>query len=176
MRTFSIALLLLLMSSFVSFGSSVLEEVSAGFGIPRGLLLTICERESGPREDKKQILRPKAVHDGGAGSGACGMWMDTASLILGRQVSKLELQSLPFTAVLSARYLTEKRWCGRWKRWEARVLCYRVGHNHRILARIDKMPWQTMPKWWSTYKIFKRWGQLHGGALNVDRVPKKQEG
>lgn len=142
--------------------NSVLNQISEGFGIPKGLLLTMCERESGPRKDKKQILKPKAIHDGGQGAGACGMKLATARLVLRRPVTKRELRNIPFTAVISARYLTDKRWCGRWKRWEARVLCYRVGHNRTSPAIVDNMDWRKMPKWWGTYKIFKRWERLHG--------------
>ncbi len=137
-----------------------LERVSSGFGIPRGLLLTMCEREGGPREDKKQILKPKKVHDGGKGSGACGMKLSTARLILRRPVSRKELQNIPFSAVLSARYLTEKRWCGRWQRWETRVLCYRVGPYHKVLPELELTTWKKLPRWWGTYKIFKRWKEL----------------
>ncbi len=142
--------------------NKTLERISAGFGIPSGLLLTLCERESGPRDDKRQVLRPKAIHDGGKGSGACGMKLTTAALVLGRGVTRKELQNVAFGAVISARYLTEKRWCGRWSSWVARVLCYRVGPTHRVLARVDKTPWWKLPRWWGTRKIFERWEHLHG--------------
>lgn len=164
MRILLISLLLLLAGANVVLGSGVLEEVSVAFRIPRGLLLTMCEREGGAREDKRQVLNPTAVHDGGAGSGACGMKLETARLVVGRVVTRKELESTPFTAVVAARYLTEKRWCGRYKRWETRVLCYRVGPNHKMLPRIDRnnIRWQDMPLWWGTHKIFKRWKELHG--------------
>ncbi len=141
---------------------SMVERVAVGFGIPAGLLLTLCERESGAREDERQVLRPMATHDGGQGSGACGMKMETARQIIGRRVTKVQLQDLVFTAVLAARYLTEVKWCGRWQQWETRVLCYRVGPEHRVLARVEKMPWYSMPEWWGTRKIFERWRKLHG--------------
>lgn len=143
----------------------VVERVSVGFGIPAGLLLTLCERESGPREDSQQVLRPEADHDGGAGAGACGMKLETARRILNvRVVTKEQLHNLAFTAVLAARYLSDEQWCGRWLRWETRVLCYRVGPNHRVLAKMDRELWKNMPTWWGTYKIFKRWRELHGRA------------
>ncbi len=141
----------------------VLDEIGAAFGVPKGLLLTMCERESGPREDRRQVLRPRLSHDAGAGAGACGMKFETARLVLGRGVTREEMRGIPFTAVLAARYLTERRWCGRWKRWETRVLCYRVGPNRTaLLARVDEEGLLDPPKWWGTVKIFKRWRELHG--------------
>ena len=164
MRTITTILIILTLATFAHADKAkILEDVSAGFNIPPGLLLTMCERESGPREDHKQILRPESLHDGGAGAGACGMKLSTAARILGRPVTRKDLTNVPFSAVISARYLTEKKWCGRWKRWEARVLCYRIGHNHRGVYKYRKTPWHKLPHTWGTYKIFKRWTELHGG-------------
>ncbi len=163
---FPITIVVFLFFNSLAMGHSnrIYEQISAGFGIPRGLLLTMCERESGAREDKMQVLRPKITHDGGAGAGACGMKIATATRVLGRPVTRQELQEIPFSAVLSARYLTDERWCGRWARWEVRVLCYRVGPNHRVLPRMQGVSWERMPKWWGTHKIFKRWSALHGSS------------
>lgn len=142
--------------------NKVFEDVSLGFGIPRGLLVTLCERESGAREDKKQVLLPGLSHDGGKGAGACGMNLETAAMIVGRKVSRKELENLSFSAVVSSRYLTEPKWCGKWERWEARVFCYRVGHNHKATKGLKNRAWKELPEWWGTHKIFKRWSELYG--------------
>ena len=152
-------LLVSLVHGAAPLNQAILRDMEGFYNMQPRMLIEIRSEES---SDGANTLD----HDGGLGCGDFGMKMETASRVLGSPVSCVMLQDPLFAAWLAARYLTEPAFCGRYRTWTIRVLCYRTGENSDAVARWKHRHWRALPKDFATRWIMARIAHTTQDAYN----------